>query len=453
MTLESASTESANLQQQAEQYLIRGSYDKAASLYEQAIEAEPELKSHYWHLGLLLLLQGQEAEAQITWLMGMEDGEPEQVDLWAVELMQVLQTEAQRREALAEYSVAWAIRQHGREISPTNINNLLHLIDLTIKLENFTGEELTSFGIIDLLQSELLLEVEQELLLQVLQSVLDDAPLHPSTLEFATACVAHIKEPQNFIDILIPASIEIAHSAKQPNLAAGFLEVCLRLNTDDTKILQYLSAFYQNAGDYSKGIEIAKVYYSVSQTLPQKVYANHLLLRGLMGAGGYWKEACLALHLHKSLLLSLIEEQPKLPDLGTAVCLFNSTYFVPYFADEPINSRYIQNQVSRLCQNNVQTYAKEQARYCQKSVSSRTKPLKIGYVSHCFSRHSVGWLARWIFQHHDRDHFKINAYFINYKQINDPLQDWYVNQVDQAYKGGGKVRKLPNKFTRMRLIF
>ena len=422
--------------QQAEQCLIRGDYAEAASLYEQAIELEPEVKSHYWHLGLVLLLQGQEAEAQMTWLLGIAEGEPEQVELWTVELMQVLQTEAQRREKLADYSVAWVIRQHGREISPTDINNLLYLIQLSIKLEKFSGEELTSLGVIELLQSEQPIEVDLGLLLHVLQSVLDEAPLHPSTLELATACVAHI-QPQTFIDILVPAAVEIAYSAKQPTLAAHFAELCLRLDAGNTQVLRHLSAFYQDAGDYSKGIEIANLCYSTAETLLEKVFANNLIIRGLMSAGGYWKEAYAAFQQHKILLLSLIEEQPKLLNPDTVLYLFTSTNFAPYFEDEPKNSRFIQNQVVQLCQESVQTYAEEQAtQFSLRVVSGRTKPLKIGYLSQSFARHSIGWLARWLFQHHDRDRFQIYGYFINSKQINDPLQEWYVTQVHQAYKGG-----------------
>lgn len=105
-------------QQQAYQCLLIGEYSQAASLYEQAIEVEPNVKSNYWYCGLLLLLQGQEAEAQTTWFLGMAEGESEQVDLWTTELIQVLQTEAERREALTDYSVAWAIRQHIRELDP-----------------------------------------------------------------------------------------------------------------------------------------------------------------------------------------------------------------------------------------------------------------------------------------------------------------------------------------------
>lgn len=63
--------------QKTHEFLLNGNYAEAAKLYEQAIQEEPGVKSHYWHLGLMLLLQGQEVEAQTTWLLGVEEGEPE----------------------------------------------------------------------------------------------------------------------------------------------------------------------------------------------------------------------------------------------------------------------------------------------------------------------------------------------------------------------------------------
>ena len=58
-----------NSQQQADRCLLRGDFTEAVSFYEEAIANEPGIKSHYWHLGLVLLLQGKEAEAQTTWLL------------------------------------------------------------------------------------------------------------------------------------------------------------------------------------------------------------------------------------------------------------------------------------------------------------------------------------------------------------------------------------------------
>ncbi|NES23538.1 MAG: tetratricopeptide repeat protein, partial [Symploca sp. SIO3E6] len=91
------STNSADWQEQATQYLLQGDYSKAADIYKQAIAVEPEVKSHYWHLGLMLLLQGRETEAQMTWLSVMMEGESEEIEQWTTELVEVLQQEAERQ--------------------------------------------------------------------------------------------------------------------------------------------------------------------------------------------------------------------------------------------------------------------------------------------------------------------------------------------------------------------
>jgi predicted O-linked N-acetylglucosamine transferase (SPINDLY family) len=390
--------------QQIDQYLVLGNYNKAVEVCQEAIAAEPKVKSYYWHLGLMLLLQGQETEAQTTWLLAMAEGEAEQIEQWTTELVQVLQTEAERRLDLEDYTVAWIIRQHLQEINPTEINNLLHLIGLAILLERFNAEELTSLGIIELLEEQPL-GVEPELVIQVLQSVLDYACWHSSSLRFAEVCLPHIQQMPDF-----------------------------------PKILQQLAVCYENVGDYSKAVETAKQYYLKVQSLPDKIFANYLLLRVLMRAGTYWQEAGSLLKRQESLLRSLSEENPKSLDKISTSRLFVSNFFFPYFEDNPLKNRSMGNQIARLCQTSVQTYKQEAAeRYRQKQLNSKQnktgyKRLKIGYLSYGLRRHSVGWLARWLFQYHNRDRFTIHAYFLDCQPINDPLQEWYVNQVDKAYK-------------------
>jgi len=429
-------------QHQADKYAMQGHYAQAAKLYEQAIEVNPDTKSNYWYLGLMFLLQEQEAEAQTTWLLGMAEGEPEQVEEWTAELIQVLQAEAERRRGIADYSVAWVIRQHIREINPADISNILHLIGLFILLETYTGDELNDLGLIDHLQSEQLAEADSELLMQVLNSVLHYAPLHPSSLELAEACLAHVREPLVFIEIVIAASVEIAHSALMPGLAISFAELARTLDVNNLGILLQLGTYYQNAQQYARGIEIAKLRYSLCKQLADKVFSNHQIMRGLMSAGGYWEQVLPVIQRHKSLLESLIGEQPTSLHATTVQNLFLTTFFLPYFEDSPKINKPIQNQVSQLCQTNVETYAKEQAdRYRQRVAPSKSngtaaKRLKIGYVSHCLRRHSVGWLARWLFQHHDRAQFEIHGYFLIYRKTEDSLQEWFVNHVDKAYKGG-----------------
>ncbi|HBK99882.1 MAG TPA: O-linked N-acetylglucosamine transferase, SPINDLY family protein [Microcoleaceae bacterium UBA10368] len=430
-------------QNQAHQCMLKGNYIQAAALYELAIETAPDTKSYYWHLGLMFLLQGQEAEAQTTWLLGMTEGEPEEIDLWTEELIQVLQAEAERRRLeVGDYRTAWAIRQHIREIQPRDINNLLHLMGLSTLLKTYTGEELTDLGVLELLKSEEGNGVDSELLLQVWKDVLDQAPLHPSTFEFTEACLAYVKEPLAFVDALIPFVYHISYSAKDFPLAARFTELGLRLIPEHPELLRAISCFYQDICEFSKGIEAAKLCYSLMESISDKIYANLLVMRGLMSAGGYWDEVGSALEVQKSLLASLLATPPTSLDLSAAIRLFNSTFFFPYFEDRADKNGQIRSQVSQIAQLNVENCNKERVeRYRQRQspilkTGVPTRRLKIGYLSYCLRGHSVGWLARWLFQYHDRERFEINAYLMGSELTENPLQEWYISQVSKAHKLG-----------------
>jgi predicted O-linked N-acetylglucosamine transferase (SPINDLY family) len=441
MNAQSSTKNLEQWQQQAHTYLLQGDYNQAAKLYEEAFSTEPDIKSHCWHLGLVLLLQGQAAEAQTTWLMGLLEGEPEQVELWNAELTKVLEEEALRRETLAEDSVAWEIRQQIQEISPTDINNSLHLIELAIKLDTCTEEELS--GVIEILQTKEPPEVDFELLMQVLRSVLEYAIIHPASRQLVEACLPFIEDDSQtytFLNILMPVAVDVGYLKRQPTIAASLLELSLRLKNENTEVLNHLACFYQNAGQYQQGIETAKLAYSLLEELPDKIYASKTLLRGLMSAGGFWEEACSVFQQQESMLKSVIAEQPLTFDVHRATRLLNSYFFAPYFQDTPRKNRQIQNQVAQLSQANTQIYAKDsielyrQGHLQRKPLKTTAKPLKIGYLSYCLQSHSVGWLARWLFQHHNREQFQIFAYLITSPNTQEPLQEWYVNQVAKAYK-------------------
>ncbi|WP_341738832.1 O-linked N-acetylglucosamine transferase, SPINDLY family protein [Microcoleus sp. CAWBG640] len=430
------------MQQKTDQFLLKGDYVQAEKLYEQAIEDEPSVKSHYWQLGLMLLLQGQEVEAQTTWLLAVAEGESEEIERWSEELIEVLQTEADRQRDLGDYVVAWAIRQHIREINPTDINNLLHSIGLSTMLETYTGEELADTDVIELLKSEQANVVDFELLMQVLKNVLDRAPFYRSSFELTDACTSYVKDPEHFLAILIPLVYKIGYSAKQAELAARFTELALRVEPLNPELLGVLSCFYQDISEHSKGIETAKLCYSVTEGLANKVYAHFLIIRSLMSAGGYWDEFCLAWEKQKSLLASLIEEQPTSLTQGANVRLFICVFFFPYFQDLPQENIRIRRQVAQLAQLNVENYAKEKVEKCRQrrspllKIDPPSKRLKIGYLSHCLRSHSVGWLARWVFKYRDRDRFEVNAYLLGSEMNSDKVEDWYISKVDKAYKLG-----------------
>lgn len=90
-------------------YLASSQYDTAASLCEQAIEEAPQHLAYYWYLGLVRLLQQEQAEAEAVWLSAMTEADPLTVEVGLEELLQILQAEADRQLELSQPHLSEAI--------------------------------------------------------------------------------------------------------------------------------------------------------------------------------------------------------------------------------------------------------------------------------------------------------------------------------------------------------
>ena len=117
LLVDPATVKFTDLQLLAYQYLLQGEYSQSVAFYKLAIEACPTIMSNYWYLGLTLLLQGQEEEAQATWMLAMVNGEFAEVDLWTAELVQVLQIEATRLNKLTDYQSAELLQYYIKELT------------------------------------------------------------------------------------------------------------------------------------------------------------------------------------------------------------------------------------------------------------------------------------------------------------------------------------------------
>jgi FkbM family methyltransferase len=138
------------LSKAAYQYLLLGDYSQAATLYEKAIELEPSLQSNYWYLGLILLLEGEDAEAQSVWFFGINQGESEKIDYYLLELIEVLQTEAIRRKKIADNFAAVAILEAIKVIAPENlVSNIGKVKYSHLDEECIIGKYLNSLDIKD----------------------------------------------------------------------------------------------------------------------------------------------------------------------------------------------------------------------------------------------------------------------------------------------------------------
>ncbi|MHC5830727.1 MAG: O-linked N-acetylglucosamine transferase, SPINDLY family protein, partial [Nostoc sp.] len=111
---------------------------------------------------------------------------------------------------------------------------------------------------------------------------------------------------------------------------AQLLEVYIELDPDEREVLIRLAFCYQTTGQHAKGINTAKKLLSISDNLADKVFYNHLLIRGLLISAGSWEEACLAVEEQKVLVLSLIQESSRILEDAVILRLYTSMYFFPY---------------------------------------------------------------------------------------------------------------------------
>ncbi|MBD2326300.1 O-linked N-acetylglucosamine transferase, SPINDLY family protein [Alkalinema sp. FACHB-956] len=405
------------------------------------IQEKPTCQVYYWYLGLAFLLSHQEEEAQFTWLSTLaEAGDAEEE--WLNELVAVIEAEAQRKASFSSLENTqddvWLLRQHLRSICPTNLSNLLGIIQLAAQQDHWVPETDCVAEAIDLLATCPRNHLNASLALETMGQLLQHAPMHPESANFVRACIPHVPDLNALIHCLFPAAMRIAHSARNPKLAAQLAEAYLEVDPDNQEFLGQLVTFYQDATDYDTGIATAKRYYAAVEGLVKQIFASHLILRGLLNAGGYWEEAIAALQRHQQLLQCLSIDS--LQDLASVhvLRLLTSTYFLPYFQDTLDNCQ-LRHHVVEMAQNQLRAlHADTVTRYHQghqqrRARADRNRPkLKIGYLSHCMGRHSVGWLGRWLIQHHDRDRIGLYGYFIN-ERLGDSLQSWYVEQFDQAY--------------------
>ena len=290
-------------------------FPEAAELFQTLIEFEPEVKSHYYHLGLCFLLQGEPDEAEITWWLTIDENEPNTSDL--VEFL----------------------RQTAREFA--------------LKL--------------------------------------------------------------NRLDI-----------------ATDILRVAVTIEPENLDLLRDLGRFLLFAANHQECITVAETYRKLAGNLVDQIFANFLIHNALLKDGNDWQQIFSLGDIQVGLIQQLVKSDIRTLNLASTNRLFGVLLLLAYAQDDPAKNRLIQNQLAQFCCENLRRDFKPDSE--EKLVTHEARPLKIGYISHCLRRHSVGWLARWIFAHHDRQNFKIYAYFLVDQPGIDSVRDKIGTQCDYAYR-------------------
>jgi predicted O-linked N-acetylglucosamine transferase (SPINDLY family) len=433
---------------QAYQQFLQANYNLAAELFEQEIALYPDLVANYWYLGLTLLLKGQEEEAQIAWMTPLLDADLAQAQVWTDELVTVLQTEVEHQRSLAvslaekedsqHFKTAWAICQHIREIDAENLFNLLQLLQLSLELDNLDPDEQILEQIIDILRSSPSSTIPGSLVPEVLQQLLDSFPIPPLTFQFASACLgADYISAETLFDILFAKMDSFLH-AQPLSLAIEYGKLCLSLQPERIQVIANLINWYQNAGKNLESIKLAQTMVAISHNLVDRIAANYLMTRGLMQVGGHWTEAQNAHKECMHLVGSLIESDIPV-DIHDILNIATTGAFAFYFDDLPRSTHQLLRELAEFSQERIQKHFtsfksgdSEDLALNLKAHNFQTKSkIRIGYLSKCFRRHSVGWISRWLFQYHDTDRFEIYAYSLG--RTDDNVQQFIINNCTEFF--------------------
>ncbi|PZD72365.1 hypothetical protein C1752_03604 [Acaryochloris thomasi RCC1774] len=411
-----SSDQAKNLVQAAKSSFSEGRYSEAAQLYDQLVSLQPKISTHYWYLGLSLLLIEQESEAQATWLEGVveftEDG--------TLSLLSILKFEVERLETAFNMQSAWLVRKYIQEIDPDDLENLLIALDHSANLGFLAESDELIYQVIDLIgQHE---HFDSDALPKVVSSLLINSPHSTAAVDFIEICIEKYTNSQKLASILfsIINDIQQNHSIRRENVIR-LVHLCLDFSPQNSSVLINLISLYQEIGQYNRSIEYGKQLVEVSRTKFDRISAIYLLVKGFLLSGGKWLEAESSYRECHHLIQSFLSESPSL-DLDKSMRLLVITGVSPYFSDNPaahniIRKQIIQSSCTNFSRQSIDTEKRHQS----------NRPLRIGYISSCFRRHSVAWLSRWIFQYHNSDKFHIYAYSL--KRTDDDLQNFIANQV------------------------
>lgn len=442
----------SELAQQASVAFAQGNYVAAAEQYEQAINNRPEDVRLRWYLGLALLLNGQEAEAQITWMTAVLEADEAQQAQWIADLSAIVQAEAERQEANANAEFAWLLRQHLREFVPDDLENLLKVLDLALKARVFSFEDqILAQVIAELQQGDGFSEAHRRLLLQISQSLLNHDSESAATLNFLAACAPHLSNSETwapFINLLISVA-STAYRSSMNLVAAQLANLCVQLVPDDAEVLLRVINFLQHGGNQYmlESIAVAERCTYLCNNPADRIIAFHSLLASWIRSGGHWQRATEIYAAYKTTIQAFLSDQSNsiynqsesaiqpVPKLGSASKLLSTGALSFYFEDNPEEVRSIRNQLAQLAQLDLQDQFRAEAKGYQphnRSIAQPTRSPKIGYLAGTLRQHSVGWLCRWLLKYHDRSRFDVRLY--STRQSNDFVQSDLINDYGDRFQ-------------------
>lgn len=427
------------LQDLAYAHFEKQEYENAQVVFGEIINSGNGNSSDYCYLGLCLFLLGKITEAKINWLKALGKSETDGLERDDEQLINFLEAEAENQKALKRYDLALPIRHVLRKLNPCDFHNLISIVNLFIKKEVYVSSCLVDLNVVNLLETGDITPLEESFFIDFLERILIFTDCDEVTLDFVERlCNCHSQYLKIITEKLPIISIYLNNQDKKDQ-AVRILEMGLRLEPNNKSFLRNLIDFCLTT-DNPKAIQAAKRLYEIAQDshVIDRVIACESMTRTLIVNCLYWQESKQYYQEYIENLKELINcDYADLIKHDEVSYLITTGFYYPYFRDQPRARQLLMREVRQIPNQKINLdYQDKSLEYkkrlaVRKSVGHLDRPLRIGYISSCMRRHSVGYLARWLIQDHDHDNYEVYGYMGDAKE--DPLRKWYISQFHKSY--------------------
>jgi predicted O-linked N-acetylglucosamine transferase (SPINDLY family) len=388
----------------------------------------------YWQKGIEHILCGQQEEAQVVWLSPFFDSElsidEEQI---SQSLVKYLSDAVEQRIAAKEITEAYELVQHLCAAAPNNVNVLLRFLNLSIRANEFSLNLLADENLLSVFNQALAEDIDLELVERFIRNISrllekEDITKYISFIKLLAAKTSDIRR----IVSALSAQVDLfGRNYTKYHIQIKILEVCLEYAPPDMRfeILYVLSEISIIGKKIIEAISYGEQCNEEGMIAggEKLILGSHQLLAVLMEAGE-WKRIPDVAKLHQQNIQDFIAKNT---DASSDSIL--TTFFLNYLDDNPRLSHSIRNAIAEMCsKRNTLSRSSEELNKHYEPMPKDGK-LRIGYIGSTLFKHSVGWLSRWLFAHHNHADFQIFVYHIGQFKDDSFNHKFFRDKADKAY--------------------
>lgn len=415
--------------------ILAEDWETAITHLTQIIDQEPSSFPIYEWLGLAYLLGGREEDAQECWVTGLLLCFTD-LQMGEETLKAFLQGEAEQFFHQQKLGYSLVILKQVLILNSEDLVAHLQYLDLACQTGYFSLAELAELRTIEVLQSWAEKLENPQRLLEVAMTVLQEPTA--LSLDFLAACIPYFSS-LDWLNRVMDFANAMAYDKKFISYAIDIAQVCLQDSPNNFYILNDLLRYYGLQKNQLLMLLIARKIQVLLSLNNCSLAFNCYLLSRLISAflqGNDWLEVEKGYEHLKQMFNELLEQETCDLDEFLSSRFWALGFPLLYLDDNPQHIRPYLNRNAQIFQENI--YAKSTnildisfQPFCQNNILF--KPLqRIGYIAHTLRKHSVGWLCRWLFKHHNAQDFQIYVYLIG-QEADELTEQWIYPHVYRYY--------------------